>query len=135
MSLDNKKLIDEAFITPDIFPVSNNQLYKNESNENMSAFRQLLLGIIRWSNSINFNFLHGNNYATDGTYKDLCSDLLGQASRFISTHLWLIGCVHTHREMFHHTCQTKPKSDCIYNFPIDLEPNGRRFSFKSIGTW
>ena len=29
----------------------------------------------------------------------------------------------------------KPKSDCIYYAPIDLEPNGRPFGSKSICTW
>ena len=27
------------------------------------------------------------------------------------------------------------QSYCIYHFPMDLEPNGRPFSFKSIGNW
>ena len=29
----------------------------------------------------------------------------------------------------------KPKLDCIYSFPIDLEPNGRPFVSKLIGKW
>ena len=29
--------------------------------------------------------------------------------------------------------QIKPKSDCIYHFPIDLEPNGRLFGYEFIG--
>ena len=35
---------------------------------------------------------------------------------------------HTHGEIFSKSCQIKPKSDCIYHFPIDLEPNGRPFA-------
>ena len=31
--------------------------------------------------------------------------------------------------------KSKPKSDCIYNFPIDLELNGRPFGSKSMGKW
>ena len=31
--------------------------------------------------------------------------------------------------------QIKLKSDCIYHFLIDLEPNGRPFDPKSIGKW
>jgi len=30
-----------------------------------------------------------------------------------------------HREIFSKSYWIKPKSDCIYHFPIDLEPNGR----------
>ena len=29
----------------------------------------------------------------------------------------------------------KPKSECIYHAPIDLEPNGHPFGSKSIGKW
>ena len=29
--------------------------------------------------------------------------------------------------------QINPKSDCIYHFPVDLEPKGRPFGSKSIG--
>ena len=39
-----------------------------------------------------------------------------------------------HREIFSKSNEIKPKSDCIYHFPIDLKPNGQRpFGFKSIG--
>ena len=34
--------------------------------------------------------------------------------------------VAAHREIFSKSCQTKPKSDCIYHFPIDLETKGHR---------
>ena len=41
-------------------------------------------------------------------------------------------CVHT--ETFFSKCNSiKPKSDCIYHFPIDLEPNRRPLGSKSIG--
>ena len=40
-------------------------------------------------------------------------------------------CVHTdkssHREIFTKSFQINQKSDCIYHFPIDLEPNERPF--------
>ena len=38
-----------------------------------------------------------------------------------------------HREIFSKSYKIKPKSECIYNFPIDLELNGRSFGSKSIG--
>ena len=41
----------------------------------------------------------------------------------------------THREIVSKPYQIKPKSDCIYHFPIDLELNGRAFGSKSIGNW
>ena len=41
----------------------------------------------------------------------------------------------THRGIFSKYYQTKLKSDCIYHFPIDLEPNGRPFGSKSVGKW
>ena len=31
------------------------------------------------------------------------------------------------------SCQNKPKLDCIYHLPIDLEQNGIWFNSKSIG--
>ena len=34
-----------------------------------------------------------------------------------------------HREIFSKSCWINPKSDCIYHFPIDLEPNRRPFGF------
>ena len=37
----------------------------------------------------------------------------------------------THRDIFSKSYQINPKSDCIYDFPIDLEPNGS----KSIEQW
>ena len=40
-----------------------------------------------------------------------------------------------HRENFSESYWTKPKSDCIYHFPIDLESNGRTFGSKSTGAW
>ena len=42
---------------------------------------------------------------------------------------------YTHREIFSKSYCIKLKSDCIYHFPIDLEPNGRPFGSKSIGKW
>ena len=42
---------------------------------------------------------------------------------------------YTHREIFSKSYEIKPKSDCVYPFPIDLEPNGRPFGSKSIGKW
>ena len=44
-------------------------------------------------------------------------------------------CGGTHREIFSESYSLKPKSDCIYHFLIDLEPNVRPFGFKSIGKW
>ena len=42
----------------------------------------------------------------------------------------------THREVFSKSCYIKPKSPCIYHFPIDLEPIGHcPFGSKSIGKW
>ena len=38
-----------------------------------------------------------------------------------------------HKETFSESCQIKPKSDCIYHAPVDLEPNRRPFGSKSIG--
>ena len=39
------------------------------------------------------------------------------------------------REIFSKFYQIKPKSGCIYHFPIDLDPNGGPFGSKSIGKW
>ena len=39
----------------------------------------------------------------------------------------------TDREIFLESYLIKLKSDCIYHFPINLEPNGRSFGSKSIG--
>ena len=44
-------------------------------------------------------------------------------------------CRPTHREIFLKSYQIKPISDCIYHFPIDLEPNRRPFCSKSIRKW
>ena len=41
----------------------------------------------------------------------------------------------TQREIFLKSYQIKPKSECIYHFLIDLEPNGRPFGSRSIGKW
>ena len=41
----------------------------------------------------------------------------------------------TLREIFPKSYQIKAKSDCIYQFPIDLDPNGSPFGSKSIGKW
>ena len=38
-------------------------------------------------------------------------------------------------EIFSKLCEIKPKSDCIYHFPVDKEPNGRPFGSKSIEKW
>ena len=43
--------------------------------------------------------------------------------------------VSAHREIFSKSYYINPKSDCIYHFPIDLDPNGRPFVSKSIGKW
>ena len=40
-----------------------------------------------------------------------------------------------HSEIFAKSYYINPKSDCIYHFPIDLEPNGRPFGSKSTGKW
>ena len=40
-----------------------------------------------------------------------------------------------HREIFSKSYEINPKSDCIYHFPIDLDPKIRPFAFKSIGKW
>ena len=40
-----------------------------------------------------------------------------------------------HSEIFSKFYQIKPKSNFIYLFPIDLEPNRRSFGSKSIGKW
>ena len=39
----------------------------------------------------------------------------------------------THKEIFLKSYQIKPKSDCIYHFPIDLETKGPLFGSKYIG--
>ena len=41
----------------------------------------------------------------------------------------------THTEIFLECCGIKPKSDCIYHFPIDFESNRIPFGSKSIGKW
>ena len=41
----------------------------------------------------------------------------------------------TRREFFSESYWIDSESDCIYHFPIDLEPNGRPFGSKSIGGW
>ena len=43
--------------------------------------------------------------------------------------------VHAHREIFFKSYLINPKPGSIYHFPIDLEPNGRSFGYKSIGRW
>ena len=40
-----------------------------------------------------------------------------------------------HREIFSKSYHIKPKLDCIYHFPIDLEPDGCPFGSKSIEKW
>ena len=40
-----------------------------------------------------------------------------------------------HREILSKFYQIKPKSDCIYQFPTDLDLNGRPFGSKLIGKW
>ena len=45
------------------------------------------------------------------------------------------GIYNTHSEIFLKSYQINPKSDCIYQFPINLESNGRLFGSKSIGKW
>ena len=42
-------------------------------------------------------------------------------------------CHLTRREIFSKFYQVITKSDCIYHFPIDLEPNGRSIGYKSMG--
>ena len=41
----------------------------------------------------------------------------------------------THREIFSKFYQIKPKPDCFYHFPIDLDPNERPLGSNSIGAW
>ena len=41
-------------------------------------------------------------------------------------------CPRRERGIVSESCSIKPNLDCIYQFPIDLEPNGRPFGFKSI---
>ena len=44
-------------------------------------------------------------------------------------------CIHyTQRNLFE-SLFINLKSECIYHFPIDLEPNGRPFGSKLIGKW
>ena len=40
-----------------------------------------------------------------------------------------------HREIFSKSYSINPKSDCIYHFPIDLDPNGCPNGSKLIGKW
>ena len=40
-----------------------------------------------------------------------------------------------HTKIFSKSYWIRPKSDCFYPFPVDLEPNGSPFDFKSIGKW
>ena len=42
---------------------------------------------------------------------------------------------HTHIEIDFQFLLNQPKSDCIYHFPIDLEPNGNPLGSNSIGRW
>ena len=42
---------------------------------------------------------------------------------------------YTHREIFPKFYQIKPKSDWIYHFQINFEPNEHPFRSKSIGKW
>ena len=41
----------------------------------------------------------------------------------------------THRESFSKSYWINLKSDCIYHFPVNLDPNGRPFGSKSTGKW
>ena len=41
----------------------------------------------------------------------------------------------THRKIFSKSYWINLKLDCIYHFPINLEPNGHPFRFISIGKW
>ena len=59
---------------------------------------------------------------------------LRRNARFIQLSVFLYKAP-THRDIFSKCYQIKPKSDCIYHFPIDLETNGRPFGYKSIGKW
>ena len=40
-----------------------------------------------------------------------------------------------HNEILSKYYLIKPKSECMYHAPIDLEPNRRSFGSKSIGAW
>ena len=42
-----------------------------------------------------------------------------------------VGLSYTQKSYFY----INPKSDCIYHFPVDSDPNGRPFVSKSIGKW
>ena len=47
--------------------------------------------------------------------------------------LWIL---YTHREIFSKSYKIKPKSDCIYHFPIDLGTKRTSvYGSKSIGAW
>ena len=53
----------------------------------------------------------------------------------IALHPLLLSGKPTHREIFSESCWITSKSDCIYHFPIDLDPNKPLFGSKSIGKW
>ena len=55
-------------------------------------------------------------------------DMMGKVSDFFRGKLCC-----THREIFTKSYQIKQKTDFIYNFLINLEPNGRLLGSKSIG--
>ena len=40
---------------------------------------------------------------------------------------------HARGEIFSKSYCIKPNPDCIYHFPMDLEPNGRPLRYRSIG--
>ena len=42
---------------------------------------------------------------------------------------------YTQRNLFEILLNQQKKSNCIYHFPIDLEPDGCPFDYKSIGKW
>ena len=64
--------------------------------------------------------------------KNVCGDTLLPNRKSVRTHERRL-LRSTQREIFSKSYQIKQKSDCIYDLPIDLKPNGRPFSSKSIG--
>jgi len=67
-------------------------------------------------------------FGLDGSMKSFWTSRLWDTSSSYQERL-------THREIFWESCWLKPKSDCIYRFPVDLDPYGSPFGSKSNGKY
>ena len=95
----------------------------------------ILLGGTQFGLKINFSDWFGTKCNSDCFQNNLEKCIYNSNSVSFDKILEAISpCVHIHRETFSKSYFNNQKSDCIYYFPIDLEPNGRPRS-KLIIKW